>query len=112
MRTIPQRNIEDLDVQICFAGAPLLPSITNEILFRIINLPQTDCRLSPLFVKNIFEIYSNNQIPVCKELVWTLKIKNAFGLIHPQAPQVLKFGNLAVLAPTALDPRFCAAIFR
>jgi hypothetical protein len=24
-----------LDVQICFAGAPLLPRITNEIFFRI-----------------------------------------------------------------------------
>jgi hypothetical protein len=46
MKTIPHRNIVDLDVQICFAGAPLLPSITNEILFRMINLPQTDYRLS------------------------------------------------------------------
>jgi len=28
-----------LDVQTCFAGAPLLPSITNEIFFRMINTP-------------------------------------------------------------------------
>jgi len=26
-------------VQICFAGAPLLPSMTKEILFRMINVP-------------------------------------------------------------------------
>lgn len=28
-----------MDVQTCFAGAPLLPSITNEIFFRMINTP-------------------------------------------------------------------------
>jgi hypothetical protein len=31
-----------LDAQICLAGAPLLPNITKEIFFRMINVPQTD----------------------------------------------------------------------
>ena len=94
MRTLPSRSIEDLDVQICFAGAPLLPSITKEIFFRMINVPQTDRRL--------------RSVVSCMDA----SKKNAFGETHPPASQLLKFGNLAVLASTALDPRFCAAIFR
>jgi hypothetical protein len=84
-----------LDVQICFAGAPLLPNMTKEIFLRMINLPQTGCRSGTV----ISYVNASNK-------------KNAFGLIHPPASQVLKFGNLAVLALSALDPRFCAAIFR
>jgi hypothetical protein len=75
-----------LDVQTCFAGAPLLPNMTKEIFFRMINVPQTDCRLCTF----VSFVYASN--------------KNAFGLTHPQASQLLKFGNLAVLAPIGFRP--------
>jgi hypothetical protein len=34
-RITPNTSKVVLDVQICFAGAPVLPRITNEIFFRI-----------------------------------------------------------------------------
>jgi len=46
-----------LDVQICFAGAPLLPSMTKEIFFRMINVPQTDCRSGTV----VFYVYASNK---------------------------------------------------
>ena len=95
IRTIPNRNRWALDVQICFAGAPLLPSMTKEIFLRMIDVPQTDCRSSTVVS---YVNVSNKKTPA--------------GLTYPPASQILKFGNLAVLALSALDPRFCAAIFR
>ena len=94
IRIIPNTSKVVLDVQICFAGAPLLPRITNEIFFRI-----------SMVLKRIV-----GRTPVIQ--VWLFPKKNASGLAAPSASQLLKFGNLAILARSALDPRFCAAIFR
>jgi len=46
------------------------------------------------------------QIAGCAPLfhLYMPQTKNAFGLTHPQASQVLKFGNLAVLAPIGFRP--------
>ena len=59
---------------------------TKEIFFRMINIPQMDCGVCSV---------------VCMR---TPQIKKAFGLNRPPASQVLKFGNLAVLAPIGFRP--------
>jgi len=72
----PNRRIAALDVQTCFAGAPLLPSLTNGIFFRIINTPLI------WFADYFLDFIDWICLQFFMQILCTTTKKNAFGHTH------------------------------
>jgi hypothetical protein len=92
-----QRTI-DREVQKCLAGDPEFVKTTNDIFLRMIRSHSVA----------LFFCLAGLRCPLRRPAI---KQKKSLWHYHPEAFNAFT-GNLAVVAYEALDPRFCAAIFR